>query len=499
MPAPARSNVLFLYVDQMTYDTLGSNGNPVCRTPGLDRLAASGVVFDRAYTSFPVCSPARATLMTGQFPHTHGIENNVYDGCTKDELPEGGNTLGEVLARGGVNTGYAGKWHVGDRLPKHYGYEGNNVPGHGSGGFKSEDYHAYLERHGLDMGKLAEPFSFGRPGGRPVAACVTGPVESSVPYWLAQDSIDMMDKFAGEYKASGKPFFVTCSFWGPHPPCFAKKEFLDLYRDARLPEWANFRHPFEGRPNILKYKASRAEATWDQFEKYLRYYYAFTTQIDSQIGRLLDHLEALGLAEDTLVLFTADHGAFQGHHNGCWDKGLYLAEETNHIPFIARAPGAAGSEGGTRRTQFASAIDLMPTILDYAGCDAPEGVQGTSLRPVIEGDAATPWRDHAVTEFSGLSRWIASARAVRWGDLKFVFNVTDTDEFYDLAADPHEITNLISEPSRKDDVRMMAEKLLAWAKETGDDIHVQLKGRYGLGAKPAGPAKPQTWPPFELA
>ena len=95
--------------------------------------------------------------------------------------------------------------------------------------------------------------------------------------------------------------------------------------------------------------------------------------------------------------------------------------------------------------------------------------------------------------------WIASARSLRWGDLKFVFHVTDTDELYDLAADPHELTNLIEEPSRKGDVLAMAGRLLAWAEETGDDIHVQLKGRYGLGAKPAGAAKPQTWPPFELA
>lgn len=498
MPAAPRRNVLLVYVDQMTYDTLGSSGNRICRTPNLDRLAAGSVVFERAYTSFPVCSPARATLMTGQYCHTHGIENNVYDGCTKDELPEGGNTLGEVLRRGGVNTGYSGKWHLGNRLPRHYGYEGNNVPGHGSGGFKSEDYHAYLARCGLDMGKLAEPFSLAGPGGRPVAACVTGPLESSVPYWLAEDTIDMMEKFAAERRAKGAPFFLTLAFWGPHPPCFTKKEYLDLYRDARLPEWPSFRHPFEGRPNILRYKASQNRTPWERFEAYLHYYYAFTTQIDAQVGRVLDRLDVLGLADETLVMFTADHGAFQGHHNGCWDKGLYLAEETNHIPFIVRPP-KAGKQAGTRRGQFASAVDLMPTILDYAGCPVPEGVQGASLRPVLEGDARTPWRDHAVTEFSGISRWIATSRAIRWGDLKFVFNVTDTDELYDLSADPHELHNLIDEPSRRGDAVMMAERLLAWAKETKDDIHVQLKGKYGLGAKPPDPSRPETWPPFELA
>ena len=188
--------------------------------------------------------------------------------------------------------------------------------------------------------------------------------------------------------------------------------------------------------------------------------------IDSQIGRLYNWLEKSGELENTVLIFTADHGETLGSHGGLLDKGWHHFEETHHVPLIIRFPD--GSHAGKRVAEFASIADMYPTILDFAGGDYDQNkIHGTSLLPLINGETPN-WRDCVVTEFLGLGNVATSMKMLRMGNLKYGCNLTGQDELYDLEKDPHEMNNLIDDPEYVDDVKMLKVKLKKWMQETDD-------------------------------
>ena len=196
----------------------------------------------------------------------------------------------------------------------------------------------------------------------------------------------------------------------------------------------------------------------------VRYYYARVSMIDSQIGRLCDWLRASGALENTVLIFTADHGETLGSHGGLLDKGWHHFEETHRIPMIIRLPDYAG----TRIPEFASLADMYPTILDLAGGQyRQDAIHGRSLLPLIRGEA-TDWRDAVVTEFLGLGNVATSMKTLRMGHLKYGCNLTGQDELYDLQRDPHELHNVIADPEYADDVARLKARLKQWMVETHD-------------------------------
>jgi arylsulfatase A-like enzyme len=467
-----RPNILLILTDQHRLSALSCYGETPCRTPHIDGLAAQGVRFETAYTACPVCSPARATVMTGLYPHAHGICSNVHNlGSSVHELSDGPDLLSRRLQSAGYRLGYTGKWHLGTErtdafgspvtpcLPKDVGFEGQNFPGHGGGGFGYDEYKRYLADHGWEhrVDLLDET---GQRGGGTLA----GPVESTVPYFLTQHSIDRLD----EFRAGDGPFFLWHNFWGPHGPYYATREYVDLYRDVPIPEWPNYGWPARSIPgphwNKIHPRAERM--TWRDWEEQIRYYYAFTSMIDDQIGRLLAHLDATGLAEDTVVIFAADHGETLGSHGGLTDKGFHHFEETHRIPMMARFPDGRWAGRVVDGHGFASLADLYPTILDLAGAEAPAGRHGASLLPWLQGDEAG--RDEAVTEFCGVNDIALTQRTLRWRDWKYGYNCSGPDELYDLAADPAETRNLIDHVDSREVARELRQRLLAWMERTGD-------------------------------
>ena len=473
----ASPNILLIFTDQHRLSAVGAYGTTPCSTPYMDQLASQGVRFDRAYTTCPVCSPARATIMTGQYPHTHGVTSNVHNlGCNVQELEDRPALLSRRLEAAGYSLGYSGKWHLGTdsqmayggrnrpSLPKDVGFEGQNFPGHGGGGFRYPEYKQYLLEHRLEH--KVKPWDE-----RTAPLCpmgeLEGPVESTVPYFLTEHTIALMDRS----RQRDQPFFIWHNFWGPHGPFYAPKEFVDLYRDIEIPCWPNYEWPSRSipGPHHVKIHPDAERMTWDDWAMAIRYYYAFTTLIDSQIGRIVHHLEQTGLIEDTVILFTADHGQTLGSHGGLIDKGWHHFEETHRIPLIVRFPD--GTYGGKAISELVSLADLYPTILDLAnGTWESESIHGESLMPLISGER-TKGRELVVTEFGGVNDLAMTQRTLIYGHLKYGYNCCCEDELYDLSRDPHETRNVIHHPDYREAAQDLRERMADWMERTKDPAH----------------------------
>ena len=477
-----KQNILLIMTDQHRLSAVGAYGETPCKTPNIDRLAENGVLFKNAYTTCPVCSPARASIMTGKYPHAHGITTNIHEtGCSVHELEDGPNLLSRQLEKAGYTLGYSGKWHLGTDLkttpfgnankpclPKDVGFEGQNFPGHGGGGFAYQEYAEYLQANGFEhtVGKWDEATEQIWPMGK-----LTGPVESTVPYFLAENTISMIDDFSEK----DQPFFIWHNFWGPHGPFFAPEEFVDLYRDVKIPQWPNYDWPALDTPgpHQAKIHPRQENLHWEDWEMAIRYYYAFTTLIDRQIGRMMDHLEAKGLLENTTVIFTADHGQTLGSHGGLTDKGWHHFEETHRIPMIMRSPETAGER--VVINELVSSIDIYPTLLDIAGGECDEAdIHGRSLLPLMNG-TTTKWRDCVVTEFNGLGNSCVTQRTLRKGNLKYGFNNCGECELYDLEKDPWETRNLINDSKYEKELEMLVGCLLRWMEKTNDRVVNRFK------------------------
>ena len=478
--ADDRPNIILFFTDQHRLSALGCYGPTPCKTPSIDRLAREGVRFTTAYTSCPVCSPARATVMTGLHIHAHGVTANIEDqGTSVREMPDVPELLSRKLGAAGYRCGYTGKWHLGagkqwfglpfePALPTTRGFEGIDFPGHGNGGFEFPEYKAYLREHGFEH-KVRRRLGQGEEGPFGV---LEGPVESTVPYFLAEQTISHIDRF----RQAGEPFFIWHNNWGPHGPYYAPEKYHELYRGVEIPPWPNYDWPAReiNGPHQARIHPRAHEFTWDDWAEAIRYYYAFTTLIDEQIGRVLRHLDETGLADNavrrpTVIIFTSDHGETLGSHGGLIDKGWHHFEEIQRIGMIVKDPrgfGEPGAAPGSVKEEWASLLDVYPTVLDLAGAGYDAGrIHGRSLVPLLEG-RTTEWRDEIVVEFGGLGA-AASMLTLRHGDIKYGWNCSNLDEMYDLAADPHETNNIVKDPAYANTVREMLERIDAFMARTG--------------------------------
>jgi arylsulfatase A-like enzyme len=466
MPS-SRPNIILFFTDQHRLSALGCYGPTPCKTPNIDRLADEGVRFTTSYTSCPVCSPARGSIMTGLHIHAHGITSNVEDlSPSIRELPDTPHLLSRRLGAAGYRCGYAGKWHLGGRkqwygvpadvaLPTTRGFEGIDFPGHGNGGFEFSEYQDYLKEHGYEH-KVTGNMLHGRRG---PFGTLEGPVESTVPYFLANQTMGLIDRF----QDAGEPFFIWHNNWGPHEPYYAPQAYLDMYRDVEIPRWPNYDWPAAQivGPHRERLHPRAAELTWDDWSFVIRHYYASATLIDDQIGRILQHVNDRGLAENTVVIFTSDHGETLGSHGGLIDKGYHHFEEIQRTGLIVKDPrghGATGAVPGTVKDEWASLLDMYPTILDLAGAEYdPDAVHGLSLVPLLEGRATT-WRDEVFVEFLGLGAATTMVTG-RHGDIKYGYNCCGRDELYDLGSDPHETVNRVDDAAYAATLLEMRERM----------------------------------------
>ncbi|MDW7659468.1 MAG: sulfatase-like hydrolase/transferase [Bacillota bacterium] len=471
-----RKNILLIMTDQHRLSAAGCYGATPCQTPNIDRLAAEGVRFENAYTTCPLCSPARASVITGQYPHSHGVTTNLHElGCNRSELADAPDLLSRRLQAAGYQIGYNGKWHLGTDLereritglpnhscvPSDVGFSGNDFPGHGGGGHHYKIYLEYLRSRGLTH--QVKPWSE-KTKRIFLAGELEGPIESTMAYFLTEQTIALLEQF----RQSDKPFFMWHNYWGPHIPYYVTTEYLERYRKAEIPPWPNYSWASRAipGPHQMKIHPHHELLAWEDWAGMLRYYYAYATMIDEQIGRLVDYLKTSGLYDDTVIIFTSDHGETLGSHGGLVDKGWHHFEETHRIPCIVSGLDYKQAV----RKELVSLADIYPTIIDLASAPAGDAKRhGHSLLPLLSDSTDSPWREYVVTEFHGLGDAAFAQRTLVTRDgIKYGYNLCCQDELYDLRIDSHETRNLVNHPEYRTTLHNCREMLSDWMQVTGD-------------------------------
>ena len=454
-----RPNILLLLTDQYRHDALGCSGNTVVRTPGMDSLAAEGMRFTSAFTPTSLCSPARASLLTGLYAHNHGLLTNMgnFNGVFDRQLLERV-AYTQLLDQAGYAVHHIGKWHLPARdNPGHWGFRTFADDG---------EYERAKRAEGLEVDRSLEVQRLEWGGDAPFCGRSPLAAEDMQEAWTADIAIQQLE----EHQANEGPFMIAASFFGPHFPYSVPAPYDTLYDPDMVERWGNFDETFAGKPLIQQKEMLRWNAshlTWRGWQRVIAHYWGYCTYIDDQIRRILERLETLGLADNTVVVYAADHGDMLGSHR-LFNKGMYMYDETYRIPLIVRWPGHIPAK--SECDAFVGLVDLMPTMLDIAEVGIPEGLDGRSLLPWLRGETAADWPDDIFAEFHGYESALFSQRMVRTRSWKYVYNPGAEDELYDVESDPGELRNLAPDLGYRHVLRRMKVRLCAWMERTGDDI-----------------------------
>ena len=472
----SRPNILFIMTDQHRYDFVGCNGYPLAQTPALDGLARGGVRFTNAFTPISLCSPARSSFVTGNYPHEHGMLSNegnfhhMFDRLNP-ELP----TLYSRLREAGYRTGFTGKWHMGpnEEVAAKFDYART-----------MSDCYAWIEQ------EIGRRWNLGNEAwrlehGPDAEFCGTSEldVEHHPDVWIGRQAERFIADHARDH--GDRPFYLQCWFFGPHFPIAVPPPYNTLVDPAEVAEWPNFRDTLEGKPRIQaqeKWRWNAEKIDWPQWQRIIAHSYGYVKLIDDAIGRMLAMLEAHGLADNTIVAFTADHGDNLGSH-GLFNKGFNMYEETMHVPLIVRWPGTA--PGGSTCERFASTLDLTETFFDAASV-AHEPIHSRGLAPLLRGEAVE-WPDDVYAQFHGYETTLCTQRMVRTARWKYAYNPFDLDELYDLEGDPAELTNRIDDPACGDVLEEMRTRLYNWMARVDDRQACELGYHIGPNSRVLGP------------
>jgi len=434
---PKKPNVLFIVSDDMN-NQLGCYGHPVVKSPNIDRLAARGVRFDRAYCQYPLCNPTRASLMTGLRPDTTGVNDNLAHFRTK--LPDV-LTLPELYRNNGYFVARIGKiYHYG--VPNQIGTSGVDDP---------KSWEMIINPRGRDKDdeKLVRNLTPKRPLGSALAfLSADGTDEEQTDGKIATEAIRLMEQ------RTDRPFFLAVGFFRPHVPCVAPKKYFDMYKLDEMVVPRGMLNDRETKPapaltvEPANYGLSEADC-----REMVRSYYASTTFMDAQVGRLLDALDRLKLSDNTIVIFWGDHGWLLGEH-GLWQKHT-LYEEAVRVPLICATPGMkAKGKGCPRLVEF---VDIYPTLAELSGLEPPKNLHGKSFRPLLD-DPQQGWKAAAYSQVQRAEKdqkyMGRSVRTERW-------RYTEWDEgkrgieLYDHDADPGEFHNLASDAKLAETVKQL--------------------------------------------
>lgn len=448
----ARPNILFLMTDQMQGRVL-EPGHP-CRTPNLDRLAQRGVRFRRAYTPNAVCSPARASLMTGLLPHNHGVTDVIHcvdpdQSCLRTEKPHWAQRLRDA----GYTTGYFGKWHIErtERLDQ----------------FGWRTYRTQFPRTGADPGDhfILRKTVESPPGYRKsvLYGVVDTPPEKRRMGHCVQAALEFLEEVAGRQE----PWCCFVSITEPHDPFIAGRKAFERYNVDEIELPPNAHDDLAGRPGVYR-KAALVWADMDDRQKReaAACYYALITEIDEQFGKILTFLEESGQADNTIVVFTSDHGELLGAH-GLYTKNYSGFEEVYNIPLIMAGPGIAQGAVSEARVGL---HDLCPTLLELTHCEPIEAPDSRSFLPVLADPAANDEKFQVgYAEYFG-TRYRLTQRVLWDGPWKYCHNGFDFDELYNLDDDPYEMNNLAADPACQEQVKKMLRTMWRIIKETGDHV-----------------------------
>ncbi len=470
-------NVLLLMSDQHRQHALSIDGDRHAKTPNLDGLAGAGLRFDQAYCTNPVCTPSRASILTGLYTHNHRTWSNGTP------WPFANKTLGHYFGRAGYMSGLIGKMHFVDAQTHGFDYRLDFNDWYQYLGPKTKLYAEELSRANSGSGlpqiddlwrDYGDPWvgvreKDGRKGFVHVGRASKIPERDHFDSFVARETVRFLKNFGKQ-----QPFFLVSSFLKPHDPFMPPERFAQMFPKESMELPATW-----GKVNLASVPAEiRKRIEFDtptpelhepeMVRQRIAMYYANLAHLDDCVGQVLRALAELGLAEDTLVVYTSDHGEMLGEH-GLWNKFVFY-EPSVGVPLILRGPGV----GGGRCAVPVSQTELCATLLEVCGITPPSGLDGGSLAPFLAEPARR--RDQAVySEFA--LRGKSAKYMIRRGDFKYCFYVSDTPELYNLREDPQEMRNLAGQAEYREKAEQMKAELFAWYKppETGAEPQREKK------------------------
>jgi arylsulfatase len=450
----SKPHLLFIMDDQHRPDCLGSEGNRVIRTPNMDRLAREGMRFSRAYSCTPTCTPARAALLTGLAPWNHGVLGTGAVGRKYSY------TMPQALGDAGYRTMSIGKLHYTPQRNLH-GFQSALLDESGRIGspdFRS-DYRSWFWSEAPNLDPDATGVGFNDYKGKAYVL----PERLHPTTWIADCSV----RFIESYQRA-QPFFLKVSFERPHSPYDPPQRWMNHYAGANIPK-----------PKIGKWAEHYAKRSWDRDDIWhgdvgaeqtriaREAYYGSVSYVDEQIGRILAALEKRGWLEQTLIVFTSDHGDMTGDHY-LWRKS-YAYDLSARIPMIVRWPkGMASAQRGSVSEQPVELRDVFPTMLDAAGVSASRQLDGRSLLDLVRG-RGSDWRKHIDLEhdvcYDPSNHW----NALTDGKTKYIFHAREgAEQLFDLKSDPHELNDLSGLTQHSALLRDWRGKMLGHLAERGD-------------------------------
>lgn len=466
-PDTSKMNILFLDIEDCRADVWGCYGNSICKTPNVDRLAASGVRFNRAYCQYVCCNPSRSSFLTGLRPHTTGVLSNSHN--SREHLPPGTKSLPQLIK---------GKDLYAANVAKLF---------HSSGAENYEDMRAFDR---IEMQQRPP----GWDGPAPILTFPPVPKRIDLGPAPKRDSKEWdayrrkrSDRYGDslltdeqehdgrvaqiakalleEFSQDKQHFFLSVGSSRPHTPLICPKKYIDMYDPDQIPMPQAPRDKDSGVPDIAVRFGRSADIfmsrkpTPRETREAIAAYYACVTFLDTQLGLVLDALDELGLADNTIVIFFSDHGFHLGEH-GHWSK-YTLFEQSTRVPMIVRVPGL--TPAGAVCDEIVELVDLLPTIGELTGFQLPANLEGTSFVPLLA-NPKQPWKKGALTVFGNRGEH-NSLRTKRFRYSEWEHQGERIKELYDLEKDPWETVNLADQPATADQQQELAELLDAgWQK-----------------------------------
>lgn len=450
-----RPNIVLIMTDMHRQDALGCYGNRVIRTPNLDGIAERGARFTRCYVQSPACMPSRATIMTGKYPHSHGVTRNLKG------LPSCQTTFMDLLSRAGYHTAAVGKMHM---MPKYgpfgFGYldivDGKRCARHPY----NDNYTIYLERIGKDGLERLPPR-------RTIYDAYTSPIgmEDYIDSYIGRKAIRYLKEVRRE------PFFLWISFSGPHFPFDPPVPYDRMYdpREVEPPriDVVDLREKRRLHPEF----AGLGEEVLapENLRRAIAHYYGCISLIDHWVGRILRTFEEEGIEDRTIVVFTSDHGALLGEHGLAWHGLKAMYDEQVRVPLIMRGPGIPS---GTVMDALVESLDLTATFLEWAGVEEHPGMAGGSLIPIVRDEDPRGRRtvhcEGCVFEYplkDGEEIFLGTERRIMHLEGKWKYIYSDEEEYqelYNLKEDPEEKENLAGEKGYSDLIAKFKEDILKW-------------------------------------
>jgi len=448
-----RPNILILHTDQQRWDALGANGNPHIRTPNLDRLAERGANFQAHFVQNPVCMPSRISMMTGQYPSTLGLQHMAVT------VPEDTLTMQHIFGRYGYHTALIGKLHFlphacRDHRDLHPEYGFDHIELSDEPGCYEDAYYHWVKRQAPDQVDLISPGlppaterwhktmglrdTVRHPEERFPKRAIEFRAREDVTHtaFVGQQTVEYIRQHASQ------PFFCFAGFYAPHSPFVAPRRFLDLYDPSTL--------PVPDFPPSVNARRSPDSFSDEEIRSCTQGYYAMVSEVDHYVGEILNALEENGIADDTVVVFTSDHGEWMGEHLR-YGKGYPAADCISRVPLIVCDPRRPETHGHTA-TDIVESIDILPTLLGSAAVPCPAHLQGRDLFEHID-QIRSEDDQVAITEMTG---W----KAMRVPGFRYIMRATGEEALFDLEKDPGEYDNVAAHPAYTETTARLRARLL---------------------------------------